>query len=44
MVVEPMHKGRTWDECERCGLMLINKDNAHQHEDNCDSEEPDYYQ
>jgi hypothetical protein len=44
MVVETMHKGRPWDECELCGLLLANKDNAHHHEDNCDGEEPDYYQ
>jgi uncharacterized C2H2 Zn-finger protein len=44
MVVETEHDGTTWYECERCGLMLNTKDEAQQHEDNCDAEEPDYYQ
>jgi hypothetical protein len=44
MVVETEHDGETWYECELCGLMLNNPDEAQQHEDNCDGEEPDYYQ
>jgi hypothetical protein len=44
MVVETEHNGITWYECELCGLMLDNKDEAQQHEDNCDAETPDYYQ
>lgn len=44
MVVETEHNGRTWYECELCGLMLDHKDKAQHHEDNCDGEESDYYQ
>jgi hypothetical protein len=44
MVVETMPKGRTWDECELCGLLLDTTDTAHHHEDNCDGEDPDDYQ
>lgn len=44
MVVETERDGRTWYECELCGLMLNDADEARRHEGNCDGEEPDYYQ
>ncbi|WP_449271515.1 DUF7128 family protein [Halococcus thailandensis] len=44
MVIETRHDGDTWYECESCGLMLDNPDEARQHEQNCDGEEPDYIQ
>jgi uncharacterized C2H2 Zn-finger protein len=44
MVVETERDGKTWYECELCGLMLKDPDEARRHEDNCDGEEPDYYQ
>jgi hypothetical protein len=44
MAVKTEYKGITWYECELCGLMLDNKDEAQQHEDNCDDEESDSHQ
>jgi hypothetical protein len=44
MVAETEHSGITWYECELCGLMLDNKNEAQQHEDNCDAETPDSYE
>ena len=44
MAGETEYSGITWYECELCGLMLDDKDEAQQHEDNCEGEEPDYYQ
>lgn len=44
MVVETEYNEMRWYQCELCGFMLENSDDAQQHEDNCDAEEPDYYQ
>jgi uncharacterized C2H2 Zn-finger protein len=44
MVVETERDGRTWYQCEECGLMFDDRDDARQHESNCDAEEPSYIQ
>lgn len=44
MVEETTKDDRTWYECERCGLMLDTREEARQHEENCDAEEPSYLQ
>lgn len=44
MMAETEHEGTTWYECELCGLMLDNRDETQYYEDNCNGEEPDYYQ
>lgn len=44
MVVTTEKDGMTWYECERCGLLLEDKDEAQKHESACDAEEPSYYQ
>jgi len=33
-----------WYQCEECGLMLDDPEDAEQHEANCDAEEPSYLQ
>lgn len=44
-MVEPTEKdGLTWYECERCGLLLEDQEEATQHERSCDAEEPSYLQ
>jgi hypothetical protein len=44
MVVEIQHNDTTWYECESCGLMLNHLDEAQQHEQSCNGEEPNYLQ
>jgi uncharacterized C2H2 Zn-finger protein len=44
MVVETDRDGTTWYECEHCGLMFDATDEAEQHEQTCDAEEPSYLQ
>jgi len=44
MVTTTERDGVTWYECEECGLMFDQRDDARQHESNCDSEEPAYLQ
>lgn len=34
----------TWYRCEACGLLFDDDDDARQHEDSCDAEEPSYIQ
>lgn len=34
----------TWFECDKCGLLFETRDDARQHEQNCDAEEPTYIQ
>ena len=36
----------TWYECESCGMLFDDRDDARQHEDNCDSDsaDPSYLQ
>lgn len=44
-MVEPTEKdGMTWYECEHCGLLLDDREEAAQHEQSCDAEEPSYLQ
>ena len=44
MVAETERDGTTWDECEECGLMFDDSEEATQHERNCDAEDPSYIQ
>ncbi len=44
MVGETERDGMTWYECEQCGLLFDNRDDALHHEENCDAEEPAYIQ
>lgn len=44
MVVETERDGTTWYECEECGLMFDDGDDASKHEENCDAEDPNYLQ
>ena len=44
MVTETTRDERTWYECEKCGLMFDDRDEATEHEQNCDAQEPNYIQ
>jgi uncharacterized C2H2 Zn-finger protein len=44
MVTTTERDGLTWYECEDCGLLFADHDDADQHESNCDSEGPSYLQ
>lgn len=44
MVAETDRDGATWYECEACGLMFEDREEATQHEEGCDAEEPSYIQ
>jgi len=44
MVSERTRDGTTWYECESCGLMLDDLEEAREHEACCDAEEPSYIQ
>lgn len=44
MVSETERDEMTWYECEACGLLFDAKEDAKQHEANCDAEEPTYIQ
>lgn len=44
MVVETERDDITWYRCEECGLMMEDREEAKQHEANCDAEEPSYIQ
>lgn len=44
MVVETERDDMIWFQCERCGLMFDNQDDAREHEQTCDAEEPSYIQ
>ena len=44
MVVETERDDMTWYRCEQCGLMFDDRDDARQHEENCDAEDPSYIQ
>lgn len=44
MVGETTQDGSTWYVCEDCGMMFETREEATQHEANCDAEEPSYLQ
>ncbi|SDE78383.1 DUF7128 family protein [Halorientalis regularis] len=44
MVVQTQRDEVTWYKCEACGLMFDAKDDARQHESDCDGEDPSYIQ
>ena len=44
MVVTTERDEMTWYECETCGLMFNDRDDAEKHEENCDDEDPSYLQ
>jgi uncharacterized C2H2 Zn-finger protein len=44
MVEETTKDDRTWFKCERCGMLFDTREEARQHEANCDAEEPSYLQ
>ncbi|WP_255568316.1 hypothetical protein [Salinarchaeum sp. IM2453] len=44
MVTQTERDGSIWFECEECGLLFDNEQDAMQHEENCDAEEPSYIQ
>ncbi len=44
MVATTERDGATWYECEECGLMFDDREDARQHESNCDAEGPSYIQ
>jgi len=34
----------TWYECEECGMLFDDREDATRHEQNCDAEDPSYIQ
>jgi uncharacterized C2H2 Zn-finger protein len=44
MVAVTERDDATWYRCEECGLMFDVREDAEQHEQNCDAEEPSYIQ
>ena len=42
MVVPTEQDGKTWYECEECGFLMEEQDEAERHEATCDGEEPSY--
>jgi len=44
MVRETEKDGMTWYRCEQCGMLFDEHEDARQHEDNCDAEDPSYIQ
>lgn len=44
MVATTQRDEMTWFECEECGLLFDNKEDARQHEEHCLAEEPEYLQ
>jgi rubredoxin len=44
MVTTTRRDDMTWYECEVCGLLFDAREDAEQHEANCDAEEPSYIQ
>lgn len=44
MVAQTQREDGTWYECEECGLLLDDEDDARQHEENCTAEDPSYIQ
>jgi uncharacterized C2H2 Zn-finger protein len=44
MVATSQRDGETFFECEVCGMLFPNEDEASQHESTCDDSDPDYLQ
>lgn len=44
MVATTERDEMTWYECEKCGLLFDDRDDASQHEANCSETDPDYLQ
>jgi uncharacterized C2H2 Zn-finger protein len=44
MVETTQRDDMTWYRCEVCGLMFDSREDAEQHEANCDDEDPSYIQ
>ncbi|ESP88695.1 DUF7128 family protein [Candidatus Halobonum tyrrellensis] len=44
MVTETARDDATWYECEACGLLFDDREDARRHEENCDAEDPTYLQ
>ncbi len=44
MVEQTERDDMTWFVCEKCGMMFDDRDDAEQHEANCDAEGPSYIQ
>ncbi len=44
MVATTQRDGETWYECEDCGLLFDDRDDARMHEADCDGEDPSYIQ
>jgi hypothetical protein len=44
MVSKTVRDDGTWYECEACGLLFDTEEDAKQHEQNCDAEDPSYLQ
>jgi len=44
MVAETERDDGTWYECETCGLVFKDREDAETHEEGCDAEDPSYIQ
>jgi hypothetical protein len=44
MVSETAKDDATWYACDVCGMMFDVKEDAREHEKNCDDEDPSYFQ
>ena len=44
MVVQTQRDDATWYECEQCGMLFDDRQDANQHEEACDVEDPSYIQ
>lgn len=44
MVSTVERDGGTWYQCDECGLLLDDKQDAKAHEENCDADDPSYFQ
>lgn len=44
MVEETEQDGSIWYVCAECGMMFDDREEAEQHEANCDAEDPSYLQ
>jgi len=44
MVSQTTRDDATWYECEQCGMLFDDRQDANQHEETCDAEDPSYIQ